>query len=160
MTHIRIPAFALASLALVPFLLGAGPMPARMHRTPVDTSMERYVQDLEGSDPHDRLYAARALRSELRLALKRLRRAEPGSLAWDDAATVVDDYTAAVAPACIRVLGLEGVSSPCADMLGWLEVPEALPALEKACEAPPSRRFARKAQKAMSLIRASSPDAP
>ena len=142
----------LAPLGLLPFLVGAGPMPSRMPTTVRDDSIERYVSDLQGSDPQDRVYAARALRSELRIATRKFQRAKPGSFTYDDAITTYDDFRTLVMPACLQVLGQKGVSSPCADILGRLEAEEAVLPLQKALASPVSRHFTRRANRALTRI--------
>jgi len=141
-------------LGLLPCLVAAGPNRARMPTTVRDESLERYVGDLLGTDPQNRAYAARTLRAQLKITLRQYDRAREGSLGRDDAAGVLDDYDALVAPACMQVLGTRGTTSACADILGWLETQDALPMLEALSSAPPTHCAGRRIHRAIARIQA------
>ncbi len=116
-------------LLLLPLLLGSGasriPYPV-----PPDESTERWVADLLGDDRSDRTYAARVLRSRVRLAVRRARRSEPGSLDHDEALATLDTFDTLVAPACVQALSAPGATRACADLLGLLGTGAAAGPLE------------------------------
>jgi hypothetical protein len=152
------PAFWLL-LALLPSLLGSGSRFQQSHSPqPVDVSNERYVNDLQGSDKSDRLYAARTLRSRLRVAMNELDAPE-GSLRQLDAIATMDDLHHLAAPACIEALASRNVAHHCAQMLGWLGYEPAVPALEAMLspDSEASKRAQRQAARALEAIRAAAP---
>jgi hypothetical protein len=117
-------------LLLLPTLLGSGSrvQQARSHQ-PVDTSNDRYVHDLLGQDKSDRLYAARTLRSRLKVALRDADSRE-GTLRQIDAIAALDDFEMLVAPACVTALETRNVSHHCAWILGRLAYQPAAPELQ------------------------------
>lgn len=143
-----------ALLLLLPVLLGSG---SRMQqaRSPqlVDTSNDRYIQDLLGQDKSDRLYAARTLRSRLRVALGDYDRRE-GTMRQLDAEAALDDFDRLVAPACIEALQLRNVSHHCAWILGALAYQPAVPILEAMVQpdSDATRRARRRASAALETI--------
>jgi hypothetical protein len=119
-----------ALLLLLPLLLGSGSRVQQARSPqPVDTSNDRYIQDLLSQDKSDRLYAARTLRSRLRVALRDADSRE-GTLRQIDAIAALDDFDRLVAPACTEALELRNVSHHCAWMLGALAYEPAVPVLE------------------------------
>jgi len=137
--------------------MGSGSRMAQTHGpVEVDTSIERYAADLSGSDKSDRLYAARVLRSRLRVAMRVAERAPMDSLRSDDALVAMDDFDAIVAPACVEALRVPNVAHHCAEILGWLEHSPAEPALQALLseDAVASRRLQRRAQAALERIQA------
>jgi hypothetical protein len=141
-------------LALLPLMLGSGSRFQQAHSPqPVDTSNERYIQDLRGSDASDRLYAARTLRSRLRMAIKDAERRE-GTLRQIDALASLDDFEVLVAPACLEVLDQRNVAHHCAQILGLLAYEPAREDLE-ALASPDSDtgcRARRQATKALEIL--------
>jgi len=149
-----------ALLLALPLALGAGNRAMQAHAPePTDTSVERYAGDLGRSDPSDRLYAARVLRSRLRFALRDAARARPGSLRQDEALAALDDFEGIVAPACIEALVTRNVAHHCAAMLGMLEYGGAEPALRALLEpdADSSCKARRQAERALARLLAATP---
>lgn len=147
---------------LLPLLLGSGSRAQQAHsHTPIDTSNERYIHDLTGQDKSDRLYAARTLRSRLRVALKDAARRD-GSLRQLDALAALDDFELLVAPACVQALATRNIAHHCAWILGQLAYEPALSDLE-ALTQPDSQarpRAQRMAQEAVALIGSAPEQAP
>jgi len=125
---VPVPRLALLVVTL-PLLLGSGAtrVPYPM---PPDETTERWVSDLAGEDRSDRSYAARVLRSRVRVAVRQARRSDPGSLTHDEALATLDTFDVLVVPACLQALGARRVVGPCADILGLLTVPAASGPLE------------------------------
>ena len=110
------------------------------------------LDDLSGSRPPDRLFAARELRRQVRGAIRATRRNRPGSLASDDAMAQLEDFDRTVAPRCISVLGKDDVRLHCAEILGMLETAEALAPLRAALEQEQRPRVRRHIQRAITLV--------
>ncbi len=139
---------------LLPLLLGSGSrMQQAQSHAPIDTSNERYIHDLTGQDRSDRLYAARTLRSRLRVALADSERRE-GTLRQIDALAALDDFELLVAPACIQALASRNVAHHCAWILGQLAYEPAIPELEAMVQpgSEANRRAQRKALDALETI--------
>lgn len=141
-------------LGLLPLLLGSGSRFQQAHSPqPVDTSNERYVNDLLGNDASDRLYAARTLRSRLKVALRDAERGNGETLRSIDALAALDDFDVMVAPACVEALERRNVAHHCAEMLGLLGYEPAVPALEAALADPEtSRRLRKQAARALEAM--------
>ena len=163
----RLPAVRLGRRALLlplllPLLLGSGSrMQQAKSHTPVDTSNERYVHDLTGQDKSDRLYAARTLRSRLKIAVKDAE-GRPDTLRQIDAIAALDDFEIIVAPACHVALGARNVAHHCAWILGRMAYEPALPELTAMAD-PDSQaksRARREAQEAIELMGPASSSAP
>jgi hypothetical protein len=140
-------------LLLLPMLLGSGSRMQQRHSPqPVDTSNERYVRDLVGQDNSDRLYAARTLRSRLKVAMRDVERRD-GTLRQLDAVATLDDIDELVAPACVEAIEYRNVAHHCAWILGRTNNAEAAKALE-ALAAPDSdttRRARKQAARSLAL---------
>ncbi len=135
----------LLALILLPLLLGSGGRMAQMTTPrPVDDSNERYTAELSDSDKSDRLYAARTLRSRLRIALRNAERGRPGSLRQDQAYAALDDFEDLVAPACVQALTTRNIAHHCASILGMLAHQPAVQALETLRDDEDAKRRARK----------------
>jgi hypothetical protein len=145
---------SLMMMVALPVLLGSG---SRLQQArspqPVDTSNERYVHDLLGQDKSDRLYAARTLRSRLRVALRDAESRE-GTLRQLDAIAALDDFDELVAPACAQALELRNVAHHCAWMIGRLGYEPAIPILEAVVqpESQANRRLRRQASTALEAL--------
>jgi len=118
---IRTPFFA--ALCFVSTAHARGPI----HHLPVppDTSLERYVQDLIGQDPADRLFAARVLHTRVREAWRLSTRTSADIHVIEAKQTLVD-FDTMVAPKCIRQLKVPNTLRPCAAILGMLETEAAV----------------------------------
>lgn len=131
----------------------AAPFNPAVDPTPVpDTSVAHYVQDLQHDKKSERLYAARVLRSRLRIARRKLERAKPGSLAHDEAIELWDTYEEEVVPTCLEVVDKGTYTPPVVDILGLMENPVAREALETLTQQADSRRVVRKARRALERI--------
>jgi hypothetical protein len=169
MPDCRGPAPSLARLAL-----GAGLVAALLARAPsaaaVDVqssasvnsvkTTQDYLSDLDGDSAPDRLYASRVLRGQLRHALRVERTAKEGSLARDDARSALIELGDRLPHACMSNLSAATTVAPCADILGMLEVQEALPLLQRAL-ATEKRKWARRhIETAIALLGGTSTLAP
>ncbi|MBN1337630.1 MAG: hypothetical protein JXB39_16885 [Deltaproteobacteria bacterium] len=145
---------------LLPLLLGAGATQVP-YPMPPDDSTERWVSALLGDDRSERTYAARLLRSRVRLAVRKAERSDPGSLTYGEALAALDGFDALVAPACLQALGAPGATGPCADVLGLLTTPEAVAPLEallaKEGRGAPRCRTRRRIERALERIEGASP---
>jgi len=92
------------------------------------------LSDLHSDDAPDRLYAARALKSQLTRALKVESRAREGSIMLDDARSVLVELDARLPRICMDNLVVPAVSTTCAEMLALLGVEEARAAIEELAQ--------------------------
>jgi len=106
--------------------------------TPYET-VEDWVRDLQKKDPAKRLFAARTIRTELRVALNQSANSPSGSIRADEALARLDDFEKLAAPVCIA--HIENADDPnrgnakklalsCGDILGMLQTDAAIPALK------------------------------
>ncbi len=116
-----------------------------------DVSMERYAGDLVGQDPHDRIFAARTIRTRVREAW-RWAGGATDHLRAIEARQTLSFFDVLVAPRCTRQLTVPNVMRPCAQILGMLETKDALPALEDAYQTAQQRRDKRAIQVAIERI--------
>lgn len=123
-------------------------------------SLGDYLIELDGEDPSERLMAARSLRGHLRRALNTEARANVGSIAYDDARSLLFELETRLPEVCMHGLSFRNVVAPCADMLGWLEVQEALPALQTALAAEDRKRVQKRIEAAIAAIQAAPPESP
>lgn len=121
----------LCLLALVAEALAVDPeTDANVPRT--EKTLSEYLSDLSNDDDNKRLFAARVVRGRLRHDLRVLERAREGSLAYDDARLELVELESRIPGSCIVALSYPNTVALCADMLAWLEVSDARPALEEA----------------------------
>lgn len=122
-------------LLLLAALLYAAPAAALDAENPQGPKVEKttadYLAELEGESAPDRLYAARVLRGQLRRALRVEARGEPGSIPYEEARALLVELEARLPQACTAGLKADNIVAPCADVLAWLEVRSALPALRE-----------------------------
>lgn len=121
--------------------------------TPIAPELEmdpqQLVANLKGDVLKDRVYAARELRRQARLAVADLSSSD--DLRAAEARLRLEALDSDVAPACIAALPDPKVSGLCADVLRVLETTEALPALR--AELPGARGAqARKLSKAIHFL--------
>ena len=90
------------------------------------------LADLHSDGGPDRLYAARALKSQLKRALRVEARGREGSIALDDARSLLVELEARLPEICTDALDAPAVAAPCAEMLALLDVKEAAGAVEAA----------------------------
>jgi hypothetical protein len=126
-----------------------------IHHMPIgtDTSLERYVHDLIGQDPSDRLFAARVLHRRVREAW-RLSSRESADINVIEAKQTLSDFDTMVAPKCIRQLKVTNTMRPCASILGMLETQDAVQPLLEQRDQERSRRNIRAINRALERIQA------
>lgn len=93
------------------------------------------LEDLHGDAGPDRLYAARALKSQLKRALRAEAHAPPGSFASDEARSLLVELEERLPPICTEALSSPQVATPCAEMLALLDVTAAVPGIQAALTA-------------------------
>lgn len=98
---------------------------------PAKTTAE-YLIDLSGEDHAKRLYAVRVLRGQLHDALRVVEHGNPNGIAYDDARAALVELNARVPDACMAAIRYPNSLGPCADMLAWLEVRDAVGPLKIA----------------------------
>ncbi len=136
---------------LAPVLMASG---SRYLLTPdsPDTSLDRYLADLNGTDRSDRLFAARELKSRLKKALRDVKPSRQASLAYAESQAILGDFQQMVVPACVQALDLANVAPVCADILGLMESREAIPALRASLKSSPPPRLYRHINRALKRI--------
>lgn len=97
-----------------------------------DKPLTQWLTELTSDDDNKRLYAARVIHGTLKRDLRVTTHASEGSLAYDDARAEMVELEERVPSACIISVDYSNTAALCADMLMWLEVTEARPALEQA----------------------------
>jgi hypothetical protein len=122
----------------------------------VGSSSQKTTADLLG-DLHsdggpDRLYAARALRSQLKRALRVEANGREGSIPLDDARSLLVELEERLPPICTDALDSPQVAAPCAEMLAMLDVEEAAPAIERALQAETRKRPRRRLERALAAL--------
>lgn len=130
----RIPRFPLLLMLAL-----AAPM-ARASDTDVGTTSPAQAQkttaelfsDLAGDNGPDRLYAARALKSQLVRAQHAVAHAREGSLARDDGLATLDEFEARLPEECRAALKFRNVVAPAAEMLALLGTRDALADVQAA----------------------------
>lgn len=139
----------------------ANPTPADIYAHPDVLRMAstaEYAADLRGADRSDRLFAARELR---RQALSAARHADgPPSERQLEARVALQDLRADAGRAAIAALADHAdVRGPCADILGVLGDPGALPALTAALGAETRPRIRRRLKDAITTLEAGAREA-
>ena len=124
----------------------------RAGHTQKDVSLERYAGDLVGQDPHDRLFAARVIRTRVREAW-RWAGGATDQLRAIEARQMLSTFDVLVAPRCTRQLSVANLLRPCAQILGMLEFEAALPALLEARQSAHLQRDKRTLDAAINRIR-------
>ena len=117
------------------------------------------AHDLTSEDKGDRQLAARSLRRQVRIHLRDAARRD-GSMSQLEALAALQDYDAKVAPRCLKVLDKPDLISPCADILGMLETPEAAAPLRAALASEARRGPRRRIERALTRIDNATPAAP
>ncbi len=110
------------------------------------------LSDLGGEDGPNRLYAARALKAELRRSLSVVQHAQPGSMAGDEALSTLDEMGARLPEQCIVALKYPNVVAPAAEMLALLGDREAIPAVKDALAKETRKGVARRLQTAETAL--------
>lgn len=126
--------------------------------TPASKTTAEYLSDLTDDSKPDRLYAARALRSQLKSALRAEARSKPGSLAHDEARAALVELSDRLPEACTTALRYDNVVAPCADILTLLEVTSALPALVERRAIETRKSVIKRLDKAIAALSALPPE--
>lgn len=137
--------------ALLAAVLANGPL-VQAPEDDLPQTIDELARSLLDDSRGERLYAARALRRDLRVTIRTLERGRTDSLIYMEAVQQYERLDDAILPACMQALGAPDVSRHCAQMLGMLQDPAARPALEAALETDPSGRTARAIEAALSEI--------
>lgn len=116
-------------------------------------STAELLADLRGGDSSDRLYAARALKSQLKRALRVEANGRPGTLQVIEARSLLYELESRIPETCTAALEYDNVVTPCADMLAWLEVGSAIPALEARLRTEERKRARRHLEAALKALR-------
>jgi hypothetical protein len=143
-------AFAQNPTGMSDDMMGGGNQPGPS----TQKSTADYLMDLDGEDSSDRLLAARVLRGQLRRALKAEDRAREGSLAYDDARSLLVELDERLPEACLNALAYSNVVAPCAEMLAMLEIKEAIPRIEQALALETNKRKRERIEAALAELRA------
>jgi len=157
MSH-RLRRTCLIAAAVV--LLGAWPLRQAEAIVPSNPSywqeaptLEDWIRDLEGDDKSDRLFAARELRRQLAAAQRRLDRGRGDELRREEDRVFVGDLRIRlVGPARRALVAHKNVRRPCADILGLLGDPSALPDLRFALEVDQRRSVQKHVQRAVDEV--------
>lgn len=113
------------------------------------------LADLRSDDDSDRLYAARALRAQMKRALRVEARGASGTIAADEARSVLFELEARVPDACrAGMVEHPNVVAACADMIAWLEVDDAEPLLRAALAAETRKGVRRRIERALASVAA------
>ncbi|MSP56388.1 MAG: hypothetical protein EXR69_12415 [Myxococcales bacterium] len=99
---------------------------------PPTKTTSQLLSDLGSDNGPNRLYAARALKAQLTRALKLVEHARPGSLAGDEALSILDELDVRLPEQCMAALEHKNVVAPAAEMLMLLGEKDALPAITDA----------------------------
>lgn len=89
------------------------------------------LTDLAGDNKANRLYAARALKGQLKHAQHVVEHAREGSLVRDEALANLDELEQRLPEQCQVALGSANVVAPAAEMLAMLKVKEAIPQIQQ-----------------------------
>lgn len=111
-----------------------------------------YLSDLEGDSDPDRLYAARVLRGTLARALRIEAKAPFGSLASLDARATLLELEDRLPGACRSGLQKLNSVAPCADILGLLDVKQAIPELQAVLAVEKRKWVRRHLEKALARL--------
>ncbi len=120
-------------------------------------TLEGLTQDLVQADPAEQRYAARTLRSWIRTWVRQSATSGGDPITRDSARMDLETCDALVAPACVELLSQPGLTGPCADILGLLELPSTRAPLEAALAAETRNRVRRKLHKALDRLGPASP---
>ena len=115
-----------------------------------EPTLGEYINDLDSDVAPDRLYAARVLRSRVKLALRQSGWRDP--LYAAAAAQDLSDFDRSVAPLCVEGLALRNITRPCADILRLLETADAIGPLRAAADAEDRAGVARRLRAAALAI--------
>jgi len=118
-----------------------------------DVSLERFARDLVGQNPHDRLFAARVIRTRVREAW-RWAGGATDHFRTIEARQTLSTFDVLIVPRCTHQLSVANLLRPCAQILGMLESNAALPALLEANKSARLRRDKRAVERAIDRIRA------
>ncbi len=135
-------------MALFP-LLGALLLSQNMAPVPSDGDPPKTVQilsmDLSAGNYGERRFAGRELRRAARVSSRRLERAAPDSLEALEARKTLGELSRYALPACMTQLTEPATALFCAQILGELGEPSALPTVQAALDSPDTPRRARRA---------------
>jgi len=120
-------------------------------------TMAQYAQDLSGSSPAKRRYAARVLLRQVRTARRQAATGPEDDLTRDQARQTLTDSDRLVAPGCIRHLSVREITAPCADILRLLETQAALAPLEVQLGREGRRGVQRRLQRAITTLKSLEP---
>lgn len=107
------------------------------------------LSDLHSDDAPDRLYAARALKSQLTRALRIEAHGREGSIALDDARSILVELDERLPGICMDDLAIPAVSTPCAEMLALLGVEEARGAIQELAQRETRKSHRRRLERAL-----------
>lgn len=95
-------------------------------------STAELISDLTSSSGSTRLYAARSLKSQLRVALRTEVHGRPDTIRHDEALAKLVELDARLPSACTSALRNDNVVPACAEMLAMLGATASVPAIEGA----------------------------
>lgn len=124
--RVLLPGLLLA-MALLP--LPAGAVGNRLGPAVRPPTLEKLAQDLTNQNPARRSYAGRVLLRQVKTARREAARGPDDDLTRGTAMQTLTDFDRLVAPVCTRHLSLVEITSPCAEILGYLQTRAALPSL-------------------------------
>lgn len=154
----------LAALLAVLLMFVAAPAAAMDAENPQAPKSEKstadLLSDLDGDEAPDRLYAARVLRGQLRRALRTEARGRVGSIPYEEARALLLELDLRLPEACTSALQFENTVGPCADMLAWLQVRDALPKLRERRAAEERKRVQKRLDAAIATLEALPPAPP
>lgn len=145
----------LTSLALAQETQGPDTGPEN-EPSPTKTTAE-LLTDLREDEAADRLFAAKALRTQLKRALHVEAHGKPGSFVAEDARSLLIELEERLPAACTDALRFPNVVKPCADILAWLEATDSLPALEAAFAVETRKPVLRSLEQALTRLRPATP---
>lgn len=95
-------------------------------------TMGQLLSDLNSMTASNRLYAARALHTQLKAALRTADHGKEGSIAQDEALSKLIELEARVPDSCGAAMQYDNAAPSCAEMLAMLNVTTAKPQLTEA----------------------------
>lgn len=95
-------------------------------------TMGQLISDLNSLTGSNRLYAGRALYTQLHAALRTADHGKEGSIARDEALSKLIELEARIPDSCGAALQYDNVAPSCGEMLAMLGVTSARPALDEA----------------------------
>ena len=142
----------LLALALLP--LTADAVGNRLGPAARPPTLEKMAQDLTNQNPARRSYAGRVLLRQVKTARREAARGPDDDLTRAAAMQTLTDFDRLVAPVCTRHLALPEITSPCAEMLRYLQTRSALPMLRAQRERETRSRVIKELDKAIAELEA------